>query len=333
MAPVDRRVRLWAWTVARQSIGSRTEDQIVAMQARRIPSNAVSNRIFGTIAAGTAVTDRTIPGPEGELPVRVYRADRAGPCDGARPLVVYFHGGGFVFGDLRLGDWLCSSVAQRVGAVVVSVEYRLAPRHRFPAAVQDGYAALVWAAEHAAELGADGPVGVMGESAGGNLSAVMCLLARDRGGPAIGHQALLYPATDMTRSREPDDPNARPLILSAADMAAYRRHYLADADPADPRASPLLAGDHSGLPPALIQAAEHDPLRDDGARYAAALRAAGVPVRFTEYVGMPHGFLNFPGVCRGAPQALAELCAEQAAALVPAAVPDPIAGAAADAAR
>jgi acetyl esterase/lipase len=315
MAPVDRRVRLWAWIVARQSIGSRSEDRIVAMQARHTPSNAVSNRIFGTTARGIAVTDRTIPVPEGELPVRVYRPDEAGPGADARPLVVYFHGGGFAFGDLRLGDWICGNVAQRVGAVVVSVEYRLAPRHRFPAAVQDGYAALVWAAEHAGELGAGGPAGVMGESAGGNLAAVMCLLARDRGGPAIGHQALLYPATDMTRAHVPDGRPARPLILSAADMTAYRRHYLGDADPADPRASPLLAADHSRLPPALIQVAEHDPLRADGVAYAAALRAAGVPVRFTEYVGMPHGYLNFPGVCRGAPQALAELCAEQSAAL------------------
>jgi acetyl esterase len=162
----------------------------------------------------------------------------------------------------------------------------------------------------------------MGESAGGNLSAVVCLLARDRGGPAIGHQALLYPATDMTAV---PTAAANTLIISEPEMRAYRRHYLGDADPRDTRASPLLAGDHSGLPSALIQVAEHDPLRDDGARYAATLRAAGVPVRFTEYVGMPHGYLNFPGLCRSAPQALAELCAEQRAALVEpaAAVPGP----------
>jgi acetyl esterase/lipase len=202
---------------------------------------------------------------------------------------------------------------------VVSVDYRLAPGHRFPAAVDDCYAALVWAAENAAGLEADGPIGVMGESAGGNLSAVMCLLARDRGGPAISHQALLYPPTDLTK-----EPAAKAtLFISEPEARAFRQHYLGDADPRDPRVSPLLAGDHSKLPPALIQVGEHDPLRDDGIRYAAALRAAGVPVRFTEYVGMPHGYLNFPGLCRSAPQALAELCAEQTAALVqpPAAVP------------
>lgn len=151
----------------------------------------------------------------------------------------------------------------------------------------------------------------MGESAGGNLAAVTCLLARDRGGPKISHQALLYPPTDMTRMPR---KAAKALIIPEADMQAYRRLYLGDADPADPRVSPLLAADHTGLPPALIQVGEHDPLREDAVRYAAALRSAGVPVRFTEYVGMPHGYLNFPGICRAAPQAMAEICTEQAAA-------------------
>jgi acetyl esterase/lipase len=144
---------------------------------------------------------------------------------------------------------------------------------------------------------------------------VMCLLARDRDGPAIAHQLLLYPATDMTsvKPAPPDTP-----FLSGPEMLAFRQHYLGDADPGDSRASPLLASDHSKLAPALIQVGEHDPLREDGVRYAAALRAAGVPVRLTEYVGMPHGYLNFPGLCRLADQALSEICAEQAAALIPA---------------
>jgi acetyl esterase len=152
----------------------------------------------------------------------------------------------------------------------------------------------------------------MGESAGGNLAAVVCLLARDRGGPRISHQALIYPPTDMTRMPA---RAARALIIPEPEMLAYRRHYLGDADPADPRVSPLLAGDHRGLPPALIQVGEYDPLHEDGARYATALRAAGVAVRFTEYVGMPHGFVNFPGLSRAAHQAIAEICAEQSAAL------------------
>jgi acetyl esterase/lipase len=319
MAPIDRRVRVWAWFIKRQgSAGTKSDADIVAMQSRHMPSNAVMNRIFGAVVPRTELRDLTISGPGGDLPVRVYRP--AGADAVPRSLVLYFHGGGFVFGDLRVGDWMCSSVAATVGAVVVSVDYRLAPTHPFPAAVDDCYAGLTWAAENAADLGASGGaaagpprIGVMGESAGANLSAVMCLLARDRGGPQISHQALLYPPTDMTH-RAPAARNS--LIISEQDMLAFRRMYLGDADAADPRASPLLAADHSRLPPALIQVAEHDPLREDGVRYAAALRSAGIPVRLTEYVGMPHGYLNFPGVCRGAAQAMAEICAEQSAALV-----------------
>ena len=312
MARMDLRVRAWGWVTRRQaSVAARSEDDVIAMQRRGMPENVVTDLIFGKTPPGVAVTNRSIPGPDGDIPVRVYRPVRS--AAGPRPLVVYYHGGGFVFGYLRMGDWLCGQVASRVGAVVVSVDYRLAPVHRFPAAVEDSYAALSWvAANSAGEVGAGGPLGVMGESAGGTLSAVMCLLARERGGPAISHQALIYPATDMTAERE----NVQMPFLSSDEMAAYRRMYLGpDGDPANPWASPLLAKDHEGLPSALIQVAEHDPLRDDGMRYAAALRAAGVPVRVTEYVGMPHGFMNFPGLCRSAPQALSELCAEQTMAL------------------
>ena len=316
MAPVDRRLRVFASMVRRQgSIAGKSEAEVIALQARHMPDNIVTNFIFGKVAPGIEASDRTIPGPGGDIKVRVYR--RPGPVgsggSGTRPLIVYFHGGGFVLGELRMGDWLCSQVARNVGAVVMSVGYRLAPRHRFPAAVDDCYAAVEWAAENASSLGAGGPLGVMGESAGGNLSAVVCLLARDRGGPVISHQVLIYPATDMTTEAP---ATATTPFLTAAEMQAYRQHYLADADASDIRLSPMLAEDHGKLPPALIQVGEHDPLRDSGVRYAATLRAAGVPVRLTEYVAMPHGFLNFPGLCRWAPQALAEICAEQKAALV-----------------
>jgi len=309
MAPIDRRLRAFAWMVRRQgSIAGKSEAEVIAWQARHMPDNAVTGFIFGKTAPGITTSDRVIPGPGGDIAVRVYRPGGSG----ARPLVVYFHGGGFVLGELRMGDWLCSQVARNTGAVVVSVDYRLAPRHRFPAAVDDCYAAAAWAAENAVSLGAGGPVGVMGESAGGNLAAVTCLLARDRGGPVIRHQVLIYPPTDMT-SVPP--ATATTPFLTAPEMRAYRAHYLDGADAADPRLSPLLAKDHGQLPPALIQVGEHDPLRDDGVRYAGVLQAAGVPVRLTEYVGVPHGFLNFPGLCRLAPQALAEICAEQKAAL------------------
>ena len=176
MAPMDRRLRLWAWVVRRQaSVASLSEAGVIAMQARHVPDNAVTNYIFGATAPGIEASDRTIPGPAGDITVRVYRPARvAQPGSGARPLIINFHGGGFVFGELRMSDWLCSRVAQAVGAVVVSVDYRLAPRHRFPAAVDDGYAALLWAADNAASLGAGGPIGVMGESAGGNLFGRGC---------------------------------------------------------------------------------------------------------------------------------------------------------------
>jgi acetyl esterase len=302
MARMDLRVRAFAWLTRRQSsVAGMTEEQVIAMQSRAFPAGRVTDWIFGATAPGVDVASQSIRGPGGQVPVRVYRP--AGPgASGAgasgivasgivasgteRPLVLYFHGGGFVFGDIRMGDWLCSRVAAGVGAVVVSVDYRLAPAHRFPSAIEDCYAAVTWAAANAADLGASGPVAVMGESAGGNLSAVMCLLALEREGPAIAHQALLYPSTDMTEAGSATasaraNPNAP--FLSGAEMTAYRTLYLGpDGDRANPIASPMLAKSHAGLPPALIVVAEHDPLRDDGVRYADALRAAGVPVKLTE---------------------------------------------------
>ena len=307
MARVDTRLRAWGWLTRRMvPVATMKEADVIAVQARPVPKNAVTNWLFGTVPPGVETADRTVPGATGDIRVRVYQ-----PAGGAvsRPLVLYIHGGGFVFGYQGMGDWVCGTVAARVGAVVVSVDYRLAPTHIFPAAVEDCYAALTWAAANAAELGATGPIGVMGESAGGNLSAVTCLIARDRGGPAIRHQALIYPATDMTRPT----PAVTAPFLSGAEIDRYKLFYLGpEGDPANPWASPLLAADHSGLPPALIQVGEHDPLREDGVRYAAALRAAGVPVRLTEYVAMPHGFVNFPGLSKAAQQAIAEVCAEQA---------------------
>ena len=295
MAKIDRRIRALAWVVSRiTSADSMTEERLLKLQARNIPDNPVTRYQLGAAPAGVSSHDRVIPGPGGDLPVRIYRPDR--PADRT---VVYLHGGGFVFGALRMGDWLCGNVAVNTGAVVVSVDYRLAPKHKFPAAVEDAYAAVSWAA---AEY--PGDLAVMGESAGANLTAVVCLLARDRGGPAISRQGLIYPPVDLTEELSADSP-----FLTRSEGRLYRSYYLGDEDPSDFRVSPLLAADHSGLPSALIQIGEHDPLRAGAARYADVLRSAGVPVRFTEYVGMPHGFLNFPNICRAAPQALSELCA------------------------
>jgi acetyl esterase/lipase len=292
------------------------DEQIRKAQQTVVGHNPVIDLMLGGIAAGVQITEATAAGETGPLKVRVYRPE--GAQSGPLPLVVHFHGGGWVLGSLDQGDWLCSNVARSVGAVVVSVDYRLAPAHRWPAAAEDSYRALVDIVSRAGEFGADGErLAVMGDSAGGNLSAVTALMARDRSGPRISLQVLLYPATDMTFESPSIKENADAPILSEAEMVAFREHYLGDQDPRDPYASPLLAGDHSGLPPALVQVAEHDPIRDDGLRYAAVLEAAGVPVRTTTYVGMPHGYLSFPKLCRSAPQALGEVCAELHAALEP----------------
>ncbi|TFV48481.1 alpha/beta hydrolase [Blastococcus sp. TF02A-35] len=313
MAALDLRVRLLGRLLRLSSVASMDAERVARVQGRSPGHNPVTDWLLGGVAPGVVLTDGVAAGEVGPLEVRVHRPRGA---VGDLPLVVNFHGGGWVVGSLDQSDWLCSNVAATTGAVVVSVGYRLAPAHRWPAAAEDCYAALVDVVARAGEWGADGRrVAVMGDSAGGNLAAVVSLMARDRSGPAIAFQALLYPATDLTFGSPSIEENADAPILTRADMVAYRDHYLGGQERDHPYASPLFAPDHGGLPPALVQVAEHDPIRDDGLRYAAALAAAGVPVRTTTYVGMPHGYLAFPNLCRSAPQALAELCAELRGAL------------------
>jgi acetyl esterase/lipase len=314
MTKMDLRVRLFGRLVGLMSVAHMDEARLRKAQQQRIGHNRVTDLVFGAVAKGLETTDGTAKGEVGPVPIRAYRPARA--AAGPRRLVVNFHGGGWTIGSLDSADWLCSHVAADLDAVVVSVDYRLAPFHRFPAAAEDCYAALVDLVGRAAEFGADPErVAVMGDSAGGNLAAVVSLMARDRSGPRIAHQGLVYPAVDLTMSSPSIEENASAPILTKADCLAFRDHYLGDQDQRQPYASPLFAEDHSGLPPALVQVAEHDPIRDDGLRYAEVLRAAGVPVRVTRYTGMPHGFASFPRICRSAPQALAELVAEQRAAL------------------
>lgn len=314
MAEMDLRVRLLGkLTGLAPSVTDMTDEQLLARQRKTLPRNKVVDYLLGARPPGIITTDLTAAGAEGRIGIRVYR-----PMHVVEPLPLVFniHGGGFIGGNLDMGDWSCGRIAKEVGAVVVSVDYRLAPTHRFPAAVEDCYAALVDVAARAADLGADPQrIAVMGDSAGGNLAAVMCLLARDRSGPEISFQGLIYPATDLTLGSPSLQENAEAPVITTAEATKMKDTYLGGQDPANPLASPLK-GTHEGLPPALIQVAEHDPIRDDGLRYGEALRAAGVPVRTTTYVGMPHGFLAFPNLCRSAPQALGELCSELATALV-----------------
>ncbi|MEE4380705.1 MAG: alpha/beta hydrolase [Pseudomonadales bacterium] len=236
-----------------------------------------------------SVEDRTIPGPGGELPVRIYRPAGDGPF----PVHLFFHGGGWVIGDLDTHDADCRELCRGAGCIVVAVHYRLAPEHPFPAAPEDCYAATAWAAAHAEALGGrPGPVTIGGDSAGGNLAAVVALLARDRGGPEIALQLLVYPVTDAAMDTPSYRENGEGYLLTFDSMRWFWDHYCPAEQRSDPRASPLRAEDLSGLPPAVVLTAEYDPLRDEGLAYAERLRAAGVPVEYRCFDGLIHGFFS-----------------------------------------
>lgn len=250
------------------------------------------------------VENRTIPGPAGEIPVRVYTPEGSGPF----PVLVYYHGGGFVLCDLDTHDGTCRSLANGAGVVVLSVDYRLAPEHKFPAGAEDCYAALSWAAANAGELNGDATrLAVAGDSAGGNLGAVAALMARDRGGPALRFQLLVYPVTNHDFDTDSYRENADGYFLSAEMMQWFWRHYLAEpAHGAEPYASPLRADDLTNLPPSLCITAEYDPLRDEGEAYAEKLRDAGNQVTLTRYDGMIHGFFGMDAILDQARHAIAE---------------------------
>jgi acetyl esterase len=264
--------------------------------ARRVMDLALP--LAGEPAAGVAVENRTLSG----IPVRVYR-----PGEGERPVCVYFHGGGWTLGRLDHYDTLCSRLAEGSGWTVVSVEYRLAPEHKFPAPVLDCWTALLAVRAHAGELGVDaGRVAVAGDSAGGNLAAVVSLLARDYGVPLAG-QVLIYPVTDYVAPRP---SYAFDHLLSREDILAFWRYYLyAPEEASSPLAAPLRAASLAGVAPAYVLTAEFDPLRDEGEEYARKLGEAGVPVTLRRYPGMVHGFANFGGAVPAAREAVREIAA------------------------
>jgi acetyl esterase len=259
-----------------------------------------------------SVEDVTIPGPEGAIPLRIYTPERAGP----RPALVYFHGGGWVLCNLDTHDVICRAIARRAGAVVIAVDYRLAPEHKFPAAVIDCYAATCWVAANAARLGVDAHrIAVGGDSAGGNLAAVMALQSRDESGPPIALQVMVYPVTDLSSFETASYREfADGYYLTAAEMEWFRGHYLTRPEDAPSKqASPLLVHDLRGLPPAVIITAECDPLRDEGEAYGARLKEAGVAVCCTRYDGMIHPFFSWSGAVRQAREAIAHVAAAVAA--------------------
>jgi len=256
-------------------------------------ARAVARRVSALSGPGEPVAhveDRALPGPGGPLPVRLYRPEAPAPL----PLLVYFHGGGWVLGDLDSSDFGCRAYANRVPCLVVSVDYRLAPEHKFPAAVEDVVAATRWAAAHAAELGGDpARVAVGGLSAGATLAAVTALALRDAGGPALCGQLLTAPVIDARMDTASYSANAEGYGLTRAKMSWFWNHYLArPEDGQHPHASPACAEDLRGLPPAFVMTAELDPLRDEGEAYAQRLAAAGVPVRHRRYDGMVHSFMG-----------------------------------------
>lgn len=258
-----------------------------------------------------AVEDFAIPGRHGTIPVRHYRPIESNPNE-KLPLLIYFHGGGWVVGDLDSHDSLCRQLANGAQCAVVSVDYRMGPEHKFPAAVDDAEDVVRHVANHAAAFNIDpSRLALGGDSAGGNLATIVALLCRDKGGPAIKHQLLIYPATDMTMDRPSHFEFGEGYNLTRELMLYFRGHYLNDVtEIKDWRASPLFAADHSGLPPAHVITAGFDPLRDEGKAYADALSAAGVRVVYRCYEGMIHGFMTMSGVLSVANEAIADCAAE-----------------------
>jgi acetyl esterase/lipase len=268
-------------------------------EARRLGEER-SASLFGPLVE-VPFEDRALPGPAGPIPVRVYR-----PGDGPAPVLVYFHGGGWVLGSVATAHGVCATLARLGGCVVCSVDYRLAPEHVFPAALDDAWAVTTWVSDHAGELGGlSGALAVGGDSAGGNLAAICALRARDAALP-IALQLLVYPVLDADFDRPSYREFADGYYLTATGMRWFWDQYVPEGERFAPDASPLRATDVSGVAPALVITAEYDVLRDEGEAYARRLEEAGVPTTLSRYDGMIHGFIRLPAVIDRANDALAE---------------------------
>lgn len=268
---------------------------------------------FGPGEPVLKVEDRKVPGPAGEIPIRIYQ-----PAEKSNGILVYYHGGGWVIGNLESHDWMCRALANASQCTLVSVDYRLAPEHPFPAGPEDCYAAAVWVSNNAAALGSDANhLAVGGDSAGGNLAAVVSIMGRDRGGPRIRHQMLIYPATDAAMNTPSQKEFIRDgYVLSKADMEWFWGHYLREKKDADnPYASPARSRDLRGLPPAHVITAEFDPLRDEGENYAELLKRAGIKVAMRRYHGVVHGFVSLAAAIDQGRAAIRELAEQLNASL------------------
>jgi acetyl esterase len=271
-------------------------------RVRRELPRPLAHLVLGPVSRTVDIDELSVPVPEGRLRIRLYRAAAS---KSPTPLVVNFHGGGFVFGNLTTADWLCGSLAERLDVTVASVDYRLAPEHPAPGPFSDCWAATRWLVRHAERLGADPrEVSLLGESAGGNLAALVALASRDAsradpGWPALRHQLLLYPITDLSLGSPSIAELPEAPMLQRRSLDWFGRRYLPQGQPDsiagdDPRVSPLFAADHTDLPPTLVVAAGQDPLRDDALRYADVLEGAGVAVRRVVYPEAIHGFASIP---------------------------------------
>jgi len=290
----------------RRRQGRPLPEQTPAEARRR--SRSESDAVSGEPVPIRSVVELTVDGADGPLPARHYTPDETG---GPHPLLVFLHGGGFVIGDLQTHDQACRLLARHAGVQVLSVGYRLAPEHPFPNAGEDAWAALLWAADNAERLGADPRrLAIGGDSAGGNLSAVVTHRAARAGGPALALQLLLYPAVDRAGSYPSLDLFADGFFLTREEIDWFQAQYSAGVDRADPGLSPLRHQDFTGLPPALIVTAGFDPLRDEGEAYAAKLSAAGTPVRLRREGQLVHGFINMVDISEASRVALIEVATE-----------------------
>ncbi|GAA3709949.1 hypothetical protein GCM10022399_28470 [Terrabacter ginsenosidimutans] len=307
------RTKLLARALSRSRSAERmqTADEIARSRAWFAPARVPFTWITGSVPAGVEIGSTSFRARDGhEVAVRTYRPRHAE--SEALPAMLWFHGGGWVLGNTRGYDPLCAWIADRAGVAVLNVDYRLAPEHRAPQAAHDCIDAARWAASDASGPGVrHTALGLAGDSAGGNLAAVAAQVLGAEGGAEIAYQALVYPAVDATMSSPSVAQHAHAPILTRRDMDMFLAHYLGTdehaLDPLDPLVSPLHAPDLGGLPPALVQTADLDPLRDEGAAYAEALREAGVEVRHTNYPRVPHGFMSFPGATRVGGSARVEL--------------------------
>ena len=279
----------------------------VEVRADRARTAAARAYLAGPLVEVARVEDRTIPGLVQPIPIRVYWPETGGDL----PVLVYYHGGGWVFGDIDSVDATCRKLAVGAGCVVVNVEYRLAPEHRFPAAADDAYAAIAYVASHPPEFGVDpNRIAVGGDSAGGNLAAVACLMARVNRGPAIALQLLVYPVTDYDDIRPSMHEFADGHLLTRAGVDYFWSHYAASPAAArHPYASPINSVSLRGLPPAMVITAECDPIRDQGEAYALRLQEEGVPVTLKRYEGAIHAFFSMGGVIDAGKQAIADAAA------------------------